>query len=160
MTLPTRLFWMLLFALFTLSSACTTVPKDPVDPVAHWLEPGEVAQLRVAARLMHGHDMTEPSYDAPEGYQPIPTYEGTLVLTESRLLFVSPVSAGEASTLSIPYTAITRARPSQTPLLHYLVVWDSENHPDSFVVDHLSVQELHRRFGAAFMKSMRHKLGK
>lgn len=32
--------------------------------------------------------MQEPSYDAPQGYRPIATFAGELLLTDRRLLFV------------------------------------------------------------------------
>lgn len=149
-------FRLLLILLLSLLGACTTAPVEPVvpvDPASRWLAPGEVIQLRIAAQLLHGHDMTEPAYDPTDGYQPIPTYDGELLLTDSRVLFLAQGSSGEQSTLSIPYSEISRARPSKTPLLHYVVVWDTDNHADSFVVSQRHVQELHRQFGAALMKN-------
>lgn len=143
-------FRLLLVVLLSLLGACSTVP---VDPAARLLSPGEIIQLRIAARLMHGHDMTEQPY-GPDGYQPIPTYDGELLLTESRLLFLARGNSREPATLSIPYSAISRARPSKTPLLHYLVVWDSDNHADSFVVSDRDVQGLHRQFGAAMTRNL------
>jgi len=104
--------------------------------------------LRIAARLLHGHDMQEPAYDAPEGYRPIPTYEGELLLTDRRLLFLDGTAP---SRLSIPFEAIARFRPSQTSLLHYLVVWDHDGNPDSFVVDSRDVRSLHRQFGQVML---------
>jgi hypothetical protein len=143
-------FRRLLVVLLALLGACTTVP---VDPVTRWLAPGEVIQLRVVAQLQHGHDMTEPAYDPVDGYPPIPTYDGELLLTDSRLFFLAKGSDGEPSTVSMPYSEITRARPSKTPLLHYIVVWDADNHADSFLVSQRDVQELHRLFAVAWAKS-------
>lgn len=115
------------------------------------LESGEQVTMRISAQLLHGHDMTEPSYDAPEGYRPIPVYRGELILTDKQLLFVE--QQGESpSWLSIPYGAIARVRPSQTQLLNYLVVWDADGHPDSFIVGRGDVSALHREVGQALAK--------
>lgn len=126
-------------------SAC--ISFDPPDRVSRWLEAGEVVKLRIPARLLHGHDMQEPSYESPQGYQPIPTYQGELLLTDRRLLFVDDSNSSEPSRLSVPYEAVARSRPSQTPLLHYLVIWDAEGHSDSFVVDRRHVRALHQLIG-------------
>lgn len=134
--------------LAALTAGCATTPPDPA---AALLDPGERVELRIATRLLHGHDMQEPSYDAPEGYRPIPTYEGELLLTERRLLFVER-SPGRASTLDIPWAAIARARPSPSPLLNYLVVWDAEGHADSFVVDARDVRALHQAVGRRLVR--------
>lgn len=134
-----------------LAGSCATVPPAKVDRAARLLEAGEAVELRVATELMHGHDMEEPPYDENEGYRPIPTYAGELLLTDRRLLFVASTDGPEASWASIPYAAIARARPSRTPLLHYIVVWDTDGHPDSFVVDASVVRALHRTFGEAMM---------
>lgn len=66
-------------------------------------------------------------------------------------MFVVTPPGPEASWVSIPYASIARARPSRTPLLHYIVVWDSDGHADSFVVDASVVKSLHRSFGDAMM---------
>ncbi len=144
---PLALFALLLL----LASGCAT-PPAPVDPVVRLLEPGEPVRLRVSAELMEGHDMEEPPYDAAEGYLPIPTYPGELLLTDRRILFVVTPAGPEASWVSIPYASIARARPSRTPLLHYIVVWDAEGHADSFVVDAGVVQALHRSLGEAMIR--------
>lgn len=139
---------LLVFSLF--ASGCTTKPpvKRP-DPFAGQLEADERITLRIPAQLLHGHDMEEPSYEAPEGYRTIPTYRGELAFTDRRLLFVQWPTKNRSSWLSIPYSAVARARPSRTPLLHYLVVWDTNGHPDSFVVDGSNVGVLHRHFAQA-----------
>jgi hypothetical protein len=136
--------------LVLLASGCATPPAT-VDSAARLLEPGEPVSLRVPAELMEGHDMEEPPYDAAEGYRPIPTYPGELLLTDRRILFVVTPAGPEASWVSIPYASIARARPSRTPLLHYIVVWDAEGHADSFVVGAKVVQALHRSFGEAMI---------
>ena len=123
----------------------------PADRLAAQLEAGETVSFRAAARLLHGHDMSVPSYDDPEGYRPIPEYAGELAVTDRRLLFVATAPAAANSHLSIPFAAIARARPSRTPLLHYVVVWDADGHPDSFLVDARHVAELHRQLGLALM---------
>lgn len=147
----------LLIVLLALLGACTTVP---VDPATRWLVPGEVVHLRIAAQLLEGHDMTEPAYDAADGYKPIPSHDGELLLTEFRLLFLARGSDGEPSMLSLPYPDISRARPSKTPLLHYIVVWDAKNQPDSFLVGQRDVQELHRQFAVAWAKGRQQQAGK
>jgi hypothetical protein len=145
-----RLLFVLLASI--IAAGCATTPPAAVpDPLARLLEPGEQIALRIPAQLLHGHDMTEPSYDAPEGYRPVPTYDGELLLTDRRLLFVEQSGNASPSWLSIPYGAVARARPSTTPLLNYLVVWDGEGHPDSFVVDARDVRALHRHFGNALL---------
>lgn len=142
----------LLTAVFValIAAGCATKPPaPPPDPVSRLLEANETIALRIPAQLMHGHDMQEPEYDAREGYRPIPTYQGELALTDRRLLFVEQPAGPTSGWLSIPYEAVVRTRPSQTPLLHYLVVWDADGHPDSFVVDSRNVTTLHRQFGQA-----------
>lgn len=136
--------------LVLLASGCASPPPLTVDPAASLLVPGEPIRLRVPADLMHGHDMEEPPY-GEDGYAPIPTYPGELLLTDRRILFAVTSAAPEASWVSIPYAAIARARPSRTPLLNYIVVWDSEGHADSFVVDARFVQALHRSVGEVLM---------
>lgn len=136
--------------LVLLASGCASPPPSPVDPAARLLVPGEPIRLRVPADLMHGHDMEEPLY-GEDGYAPIPTYPGELLLTDRRILFAVTSAGPEASWVSIPYAAIARARPSGTPLLNYIVVWDPEGHADSFVVDARFVQALHRSVGEALM---------
>lgn len=136
-----------LVALFVLFLSGCATPPAPVDPAAGLLEPGEPVRLRVRADLMHGHDMEEPRYDPVDGYPSIPTYSGELLLTDRRLLFVVTPAGPEASWASIPYATIARFRPSRTPLLHYIVVWNAEGQADSFVVDANVVQALHRSFG-------------
>ena len=136
--------------LILLASGCALRPPSPVDPAARLLVPGEPIRLRVPADLMHGHDMEEPLY-GEEGYAPIPTYPGELLVTDRRILFIARSAGPDASWVSIPYAAIVRARPSGTPLLNYIVVWDSEGHADSFVVDARVVQALHRSVGEALM---------
>ena len=136
--------------LILLASGCASRPPSPVDPAARLLVPGEPIRLRVPADLMHGHDMEEPLY-GEEGYAPIPTYPGELLVTDRRILFIARSAGPDASWVSIPYAAIVRARPSGTPLLNYIVVWDSEGHADSFVVDARVVQALHRSVGEALM---------
>ena len=139
--------------LVLLASGCASPPPPsaPVDPSARLLVPGETVRLRVPADLMHGHDMEVPPYDEVEGYRPIETYPGELLLTDRRLLFVVRSAGPEASWVSIPYAAVARARPSRTPLLNYIVVWDPEGHADSFVVDARFVQALQRTVGEALM---------
>ncbi len=140
----------LIVLLVLLVAACATPPAPapaPVDAAASLLEAGETVRLRVAAELWEGHDMEEPPYDEQEGYRPIPTYPGELLLTDRRFLFVVKPAGPEASWVSLPYESITRARRSRTLLLHYIVVWDAEGHADSFVVDAGVVQALHRSFG-------------
>ena len=136
--------------LVLLASGCASLPPSPVDSAARLLVPGEPIRLRVPADLMHGHDMEEPPY-GDQGYLPIPTYPGELLLTDRRILFVVRSAGPEASWVSIPYPAIARARPSRTALLNYIVVWDPEGHADSFVVDARFVQALHRGVGEALM---------
>lgn len=140
---------LLAFLVFLLS-ACASL-KAPVDRAAALLDQGELVQLRVPATLKHGHDMEEPPYDAPEGYRPIPTYPGELLLTDRRILFVVASEGASPSWVSIPYPSIARARPSRTQLLHYIVVWDLDGHADSFLVDASNVKALHRSFGEAMM---------
>ena len=130
-------------------SGCATVPSDPA---AALLEPAEQVELRLPATLMHGHDMEEPPYDTPDGYRPIPTYGGELLLTDRRLLFVELPPESTPSYLSMPYAAVARARPSRSPLLHYVVVWDADGHPDSFVVDSSDVTALHQQVGRMLMR--------
>lgn len=137
--------------LVTLVSGCASPPQAPVDSATRLLDPGEQVRLRVPADLMHDHDMEEPPYDEAEGYRLIETYPGELLLTDRRILFVVRPAGPEASWVSIPYGAIARARPSRTPLLNYVVVWDPEGHADSFVVDARVVQALHRTVGEALM---------
>lgn len=133
-----------------LASGCATKPPaERPDPLVAQLEANERISLRMPAQLLHGHDMEEPSYDSPEGYRPIPSYRGELALTDRRLLFIQPSTQNTSSWLSIPYSAVGRTRPSRTPLLHYLVVWDTQGHPDSFVVDGSNVGALHRHFAQA-----------
>lgn len=144
------LFYMLVVTVFVFG--CATPPVTPSDPMGSLLEPGEQVGLRVPARLLHGHDMEEPPYDPVEGYKPIPTYDGELAVTDRRLLFVKLPQDSPPSWVSIPFDAIARARPSRTPLLNYIVVWDRENHPDSFVVDARHVRALHQQFGQAFVR--------
>jgi hypothetical protein len=143
-----RMLCALLFYVL-LVSGCATPPPAPPDLMLEQLEAGEQITLRLPARLLHGHDMTEPSYDSPEGYKPIPAYQGELALTDRRLLFVSPTKNGPPAFLSIGYAAVARSRPSATPLLHYLVVWDTNGHAESFIVDRSQVAELHRDFAKA-----------
>lgn len=126
-----------------LASACAQLPTDPI--AAH-LEAGETVALRMHAVLKHGHDMQEPSYDSPQGYTLPPTFEGELLLTDTRLLFAN----AEGVVVSIPYELIARARPSLTPLLNYLIVWDLDAHPDSFIVDAAQVKALHATFAHAW----------
>jgi hypothetical protein len=137
--------------LMFIASGCATLPSPPVDPATRLLEAGESIRLRVAADLMHGHDMEEPPYDEAEGYRPIPTYPGELLVTDRRLLFVARPAGEEPSWASIPYALIARARPSRTPLLNYIVVWDTDGHADSFVVDASDVRALHQVVGQALM---------
>ena len=127
-------------------SACS---HAPVDPAAGRLDDGEDVHLRVAATLLHGHDMQEPEWDSAQGYRLPPAYAGELLITDRRLLFVNanPVE------LSIPYAAISRSRPSATPLLNYLIVWDHDGHPDSFVVDAANVKALHAGFARALYRA-------
>lgn len=146
-----RLFCTVAFLAALVASGCATDPARP-DPVTSLLEVGEQVTLRMRAHLLHGHDMKAPPYDAPEGYRPIPTYQGELLLTDRRLLFVEDAGAPTPSWLSIPYGAIARARPSQTPLLHYLVLWDADGHPDSFTVSSSDVLALHRKIGQEILK--------
>ncbi|HEY5762849.1 MAG TPA: hypothetical protein VIS73_06550 [Rhodocyclaceae bacterium] len=127
-------------------AACS---HGPVDPVAGHLEAGEAVHLRVAATLMHGHDMQEPEWDSAQGYRLPPAYAGELLVTDRRLLFVN----ADPVELSIPYAAISRSRPSATPLLNYLIVWDHEGHPDSFVVDAADVKALHAGFARALYRA-------
>lgn len=141
----------LLTILVVFVAGCASPPAAPVDPAVRLLEAGEPVRLRVPADLMHGHDMEEPAYDAAEGYRPIPTYPGELLLTDRRLLFIVTPAGPEGSWVSIPYAAIARARPSRTPLLHYIVVWDAGGHADSFIVDASVVQSLHRSLGEALL---------
>lgn len=141
---------LLVVLILLVGAGCAGIPPaPPPDPVSRSLESGEIVALRIPAQLLHGHDMMEPSYDSPQGYQPIPTYQGELLLTDRRLLFVEQTKGEEPSQLSVPYEAIASARPSQTQLLHYLVIWDAAGHPDSFVVDSRYVHALHRHFGQA-----------
>ena len=152
---PTLSTWIrrsTLAALALLVAACATGPTDPATGL---LESGERIGARMAATLMHGHDMTEPPYDAPEGYRPIPAYTGELLLTDQRMLFVELPAGTSPSYLSIPYPAIARARPSRTTLLHYVVVWDTGGHPDSFVVHANDVHVLHQQVGAALIRRIR-----
>lgn len=135
-----------------LAAACTTAPPaPPTDPATALLEAGERITLRLPAQLLHDHDMQEPSYDDPAGYRPIPTFAGELLLTDRRLLFIEDLRGQPAASswLSIPFAAVARARPSRTPLLNYLVVWDAAGHADSFVVGSRDVQNLHRSIGQA-----------
>lgn len=138
-----------LLAAAVLTAGCATQPTPPADPLLTQLDAGERIALRIPARLLHGHDMEEPSYDAPEGYRPIPTFQGELAVTDQRLLFVQKPAANDTAWLSIPYVAISRSRPSQTALLNYLVIWDARGHPDSFVVDSADVGKLHQAFARA-----------
>lgn len=121
----------------------------PVDPAAGLLESGETVHLRVAATLLHGHDMQEPEWDPAQGYRLPPSYAGELLITDRRLLFVN----ADPVELSIPYAAISRSRPSTTPLLNYLVVWDHDGHPDSFVVEAAKVKALHAGFAQALYRA-------
>lgn len=141
-------------AALTLLLGCSAAPTNPPpDPALQLLDANEPVALRLHAELMHGHDMEEPSYDAPEGYQPIEVRQGELLITDRRLLWIEANSGVTLSWVSIPLAAIARARPSRTPLLHYLVVWDAQGHPDSFLVSAKNVQPLHRSFGQAMMAS-------
>ena len=141
-----------LLSLITLiATGCTTTANLPSHPSDKLLTAKEQIKLRIPAQLMHGHDMQEPPYDAPEGYRPIPTFQGELLLTDQRLLFVEQSAEQTPSWLSIPFAAIARASPSRTALLNYVVVWDSEGHPDSFVVNSSDVQALHQFVGRALM---------
>lgn len=134
-------------------AACSSVPQAPADPLARLLEPGEHVEFRARAQLVHGHDpMLEPPWDPADGYQPIPTYQGEMAVTDRRLLFVE-LPAGEVpSWASIPFDAIARARPSRTPLLNYVVVWDHAQHPDAFIVDARHVKALHQAVGQAMLR--------
>lgn len=129
--------------------ACSGLPSSPPDPATALLEAGEVVALRIPAQLMHGHDMQVPSDDGPNGYEPIPTYSGELLLTDRRFLFVERPTASASGWLAVPYAAVAAARPSPTPLLNYLVLWDHAGHPDSFVVDARHVRALHQQAGQA-----------
>ena len=121
----------------------------PVDPASGYLEEGEAVHLRVAATLLHGHDMQEPEWDSAQGYRLPPAYAGELLLTDRRLLFVN----ADPVELSIPFAAISRSRPSTTPLLNYLIVWDHDGHSDSFVVDAADVKALHAGFARALYRA-------
>lgn len=143
----TMLPMLMLLLAFT---ACTSVP---VDPAQRLLDAGEAVALRMPAQLMHDHDMQEQPYDTPEGYRPISTYQGELLLTDRRLLFIETTTDAASSWLSIPYAAVARARPSRTALLNYLVVWDADGHADSFVVDARQVKALHREVGQRLLKT-------
>lgn len=154
-----RIFVGMFFVALLLAGCSVTPDAPPRDPILSQLEPGEKLALRMPATLMHRHDMTEPSYDAPEGYRPIPSYRGELLLLDTRLLFVETGRPGANSWLSIPYEAIARIRPSRTPLLHYVVVWDAKGHPDSFVVSARDVQALQRQMAEA-MAARGHGLGR
>lgn len=134
-------------------AACSSAPKVPVDPLAQLLEPGEQVEFRARAQLLHGHDPgMEPPWDPVDGYKPIPTYQGEMAVTDRRLLFVE-LPAGEApSWASIPLDAIARARPSRTPLLNYVVVWDHAQHPDAFIVDARHLKALHQAFGQVMLR--------
>lgn len=135
------------------ASGCATDPQTQrPDQVGSLLEPGEQVTLRMRAQLLHGHDMKAQPYDTPEGYRPVPTYQGELILTDQRLLFVEQPAKQPPSWLSIPYDAIARTRPSKTPLLHYIVVWDAAGHPDSFTVSSRDVTALHRQVGQSILK--------
>lgn len=142
---PQSIFWFrrLLPFIALLVSACAQLPTDPV--AAH-LGGDEKVVLRIHAVLLHGHDMQEPSYDSPQGYTLPPTYEGELLVTDARLLFAN----ADGAVVSIPYQQIARARPSPSPLLNYLIVWDLDAHPDSFVVDAGHVKALHTTFAHAW----------
>lgn len=64
---------LLCIALLSFVAGCATPPPAaPPDRVASLLEVGEGVNQRMPAQLLHGHDMQEPDYDAPEGYRPIP----------------------------------------------------------------------------------------
>lgn len=134
-------------------SACSSVPQAPVDPLARLLEPGEPVAFRAPAQLMHGHDpMLEPPWDPVDGYKPIPTYQGEMAVTDRRLLFVELPAGDAPSWASIPFDAIARARPSRTPLVNYVVVWDHAQHPDAFIVDARHVKALHQAMGQAMLR--------
>lgn len=133
------------FAALMVLAGCTTVPTDPVTVR---LDAGESLVLRVPGILLHDHDMQERSYNSPQGYEPIVSFEGQLAVTDRRMLFVA---AGDIW-VSIPFAAISRARPSQTPLLNYVVIWDSAGHADSFIVDAHDVKALHRAVGEAMLR--------
>lgn len=144
----------LILSLTLAAAGCAVTPTTsvpPPDPVGKLLETGEQVAFRVPAQLLHGHDMEEPSYDAPEGYRPIPGYRGELAVTDRRLLFVVLPAGPTPSWLSIPFAAITRARPSKTPLLNYIVVWDRDQQPNAFLVDARHVRALHQHVGRALI---------
>ena len=144
--------WIILGATALTVMACSSnVAKPPADQAIQLLESNERVVQRMGAQLMHGHDMTEPSYETPDGYQPIEIRQGELLITDRRLLFIEATASDSSSWVSIPYAGIARARPSRTPLLSYLVVWDAQGHPDSFLVNAKDVQLLHRSFGQAMM---------
>lgn len=136
-----------------LLAACATPPHvPPADPLISLLQPGESIAFRAPAQLLHGHDMEEPAYDRSEGYRPIPAYRGELAVTSQRLLFTVRPAGAQPAWVSIPFAEIARARPSRTPLLNYIVVWDRDQHPDAFQVSAGDVAELHRQVGLALMR--------
>lgn len=122
-------------------------PEVPPDRALRYLDQGEPITLRMPVQLLHGHDMTEQSYDDPQGYRPIPTYYGELVFTDRRMLFVENPVRPEPSWLSIPYADIGIARASPTALLNYVVIWNRKGEPDSFVVHARYVRALHHQVG-------------
>jgi hypothetical protein len=135
-----------------LAAGCATTPP-PVDPLANLLAPDEKVAFRAPAQLLHGHDMEAPPY-GDNGYQPIPAYRGELAVTDRRLLFAVLPQSEPPLWVSIPFAAIARARPSRTPLLNYIVVWDQAQHPDAFLVDARQVRELHRQVGQILLPQM------
>lgn len=147
----------LILILALATAGCTITPAahspaaPPADPLGTLLEAGEQVAFRAPAQLLHGHDMEEPPYDTPEGYRPIPGYRGELAVTDRRLLFVVLPAGPAPSWMSIPFAAITRARPSRTPLLNYIVVWDRDNQPNAFMVDARHVRALHQHVGQALI---------
>ena len=150
-----RLIPLLLLTAWLAGCAATPTPpamETPRDPMSRLLEPGETVTYRVRAQLWHGHDMEEPAYDQPEGYRQVPGYSGELAITDRRLLFLALPAGERPGWLSIPIDGIARARPSQTQLLHYAVIWDGEGRPNSFVVDRRDVREFHQQIGRILVR--------
>lgn len=140
------------------AAGCATAPppaavaSPPADHATPWLLAGETVRQRFPAFLHHGHDMRIPEYDDPMGYRPVPIYNGELLLTDRRLLFIEVPARPEPSLLSIPYNSIVGARPSQTPLLNYVVVWHRAGEVDSFVVDARYLRGLHHQIGEVLFR--------
>lgn len=133
--------------------ACSSAPVVPVDPLVRLLEAGERIEFRAPAQMLDGHDPgVEPPWDPVDGYKPIPTFHGEMAVTDRRLLFVELPAGDAPSWASIPFDAIARARPSRTPLLNYVVVWDHAQHPDAFIVDARHVKALHQAVGQAMLR--------